>query len=252
MNVTLDLSNGVSGDMLLAALLQMAMSRHPDRDHLTLLRSAGSAMAPTEVSALKIDRPGGPAVQVRTTWKPDGNGIVTAEDMSNFLEKALRAVSANDRTSRRARSMLSRLLGAEMAVHNVRAPSQLHLHETGTPDTLVDIIGASYLFDLMEMDGDWVRATAVALGSGTVATDHGVFQVPVPAVRHLLRGVPALSGPVEGELATPTGMAIVLSLVEEWIGPIASDSDGAKVVGRGAGSKTFDGHPNVLRILEGP
>ncbi len=252
MNVTLDLSSGVSGDMMLGALLQMAMSRYPGKDHIGPLVRAGSVMAPAKVEASTVDRAGGPAIVVRTSWEPVGKGIVTGKRMTLLLEEGLRAVPANDRISRRARSMLKRLLEAEMAVHSVGDISMLHLHETGTPDTLVDIIGTSILFDLLELDGDWVRATPVSLGSGMVTTDHGTFDVPVPAVRHLLRGVPALPGPVDGELATPTGMAVVLSLVEEWVDPLAPDADGAKVVGRGAGSRSYPDHPNVLNILEGP
>lgn len=252
MNVTLDLSSGVSGDMVLGALIQMAMSRFPGKDHLRQLNDAGSVMARTKVEAVTVQREGGPAIEVRTSWEPVGKGIVTGMRMTLLLEDGLRAVSANDRISRRARSMLSRLLDAEMAVHNVMDPSMLHLHETGTPDTLVDIIGTSILFDLMELDGDWVRATPVSLGAGMVATEHGSFYVPVPAVRHLLRGVPARPGPVDGELATPTGMALVLSLVEEWVDHFNPTGEGAKVVGRGAGSRTYPDHHNVLCIMEGP
>ncbi len=252
MNVTLDLSNGVSGDMVLGALLQMAEARYPEKDLIGPLCKAGSVMGRTEVEALTVLRAGGPAIEVRTSWGPIGKGPVTGKGMMSHLDDGLIAVSANDRISRKARSMLQRLLEAEMAVHNIRDSSQLHLHETGTPDTIVDIIGSCILIDLLELDGDWIRATPVSLGSGTVSTDHGTFYVPVPAVRHLLRGVPARAGPVKGELATPTGMTVILSMVEEWVDPIGPDENGTKVVGRGAGSRTYPDLPNVLSIMEGP
>jgi uncharacterized protein (DUF111 family) len=130
---------------------------------------------------------------------------------------------------------------------------EVHLHEAGTPDTLVDMIGISLLFDLLELDGEWIKATPVSLGSGKVKTSHGEMDVPVPAVRAMIRNLPARSGPVMGELATPTGIAAVSSFVEIWMDHSELGDKGeidGSLLGIGAGSREYPSFPNMLGIWE--
>jgi uncharacterized protein (DUF111 family) len=146
------------------------------------------------------------------------------------------------------------ILEAEAVVHNERDFNNVHLHEAGTPDTLVDAIGIAYVSDKLEVDGYWVKATPVSLGSGTIATAHGVYEIPVPAVRHLMRGLPGRGGPVEGELTTPTGIAAAKAIAEIWLGEDEA-GDGVDlpgiIVGKGAGEREYrNGFANTFTIFE--
>lgn len=251
MTIIFDLRCGVSGDMLLGALLDAFEGDKYEVIHT--IEKAASVMSPTTVNTNEIERFDLKAISIDVIWESMEVHSTGSMDMIAYMGKALDTISANPRVQKMAKRILQNILEAEMIAHKCRLMEDVHLHEAGTPDTLVDAIGISLLFDKLEMDGEWIHATPISLGAGKVRTDHGLLDVPVPAVRAMIRNIPVRTGPVEGELATPTGVAAVSSFVEIWmdhenIGD--SDTIDGRILGRGAGSREYSSFPNILTIME--
>jgi uncharacterized protein (TIGR00299 family) protein len=146
-----------------------------------------------------------------------------------------------------ARGVFDRLDAAEAAVHGTD-PGAVRFHEVGEDDAVADVVGVCLL--LADLDPDRVVTTPVAVGGGEVTASHGTYPVPAPAVVELagaaewdLRG-----GPVEAELLTPTGAALLAELAE---GVASLPSLRVRASGYGAGTIEVDGRPNVLRAIRG-
>lgn len=144
----------------------------------------------------------------------------------------------------RAIAIFERLGLAEAKVHGVPV-DQVHFHEVGAIDAIVDIVGAAICLDLLAVDR--VECSEVRLGGGTVRAAHGLLPVPAPATAEILRDVPVRSGPVDKELTTPTGAAIVRTLAEAFDNGL---SMAVKSVGYGIGGNDNE-VANVLRVFLG-
>lgn len=255
MHLTLDLRCGISGDMMLGALLDWYEKEIGEIEPvLEMISKAASVQSPVNVWIRNINRDGKSAKRVFVEWEKLEKDTYTGREMLSFLDSGMNLTNMNSRVRKLAGRILLNILEAEAVVHNERDHNEVHLHEAGTPDTLVDVIGIAYVSDKLEVDGYWVKATPVSLGMGTIATAHGVYEIPVPAVRHLIRGLPARSGPVEGELTTPTGMAAAKALIEIWMDENEGGDDvelPGVLVGNGAGEREYgNGFTNTLRIYE--
>src|SRR5258708_766911 len=145
----------------------------------------------------------------------------------------------------RAKALFQRLAEAEAAIHEMPV-EQVHLHEVGAVDSIVDIVGA--VFGLEWFGADRIVASPLNVGGGMVQSAHGLFPVPAPATVRLLGGAPIYSGGVQKELVTPTGALIVSSYATSF-GPIPALS--IERVGYGAGDRDDPDTPNVLRVLIG-
>ncbi len=228
-----DVSAGVAGDMLLAALIDAGASM--DR-----IRAAVESVAPdvrlvtstvrrAGLRATLLDVTAGPA-SVHQTWHAI-RGLLDRADLDD-------AVRTN------ALAVFGRIAGAEGHVHGVE-PDDVHFHEVGAWDSIADIVGCcAAIHDLGIAD---ISAGVVAVGSGRTATEHGNLPVPVPAVVELLTGWPVVAGGV-GELATPTGAALVVTLARPSTGLPAMTLDR---VGVGAGHRERPDQANVVRVLLG-
>ena len=145
----------------------------------------------------------------------------------------------------RARAVFAELTRAEGAAHRVH-PAHVHFHEIGLIDSIVDVIGS--VWGLHALGIERVTASAVNVGAGTMTSAHGLLPVPGPAVASLGRGIPIYSQGPSQELATPTGMALLRTFVEEFGSmPLLRPQS----VGYGAGTADFPDWPNVLRIFVG-
>jgi uncharacterized protein (TIGR00299 family) protein len=145
----------------------------------------------------------------------------------------------------RAKALFQRLAVAEAAIHQMPV-EQVHLHEVGALDSIIDIVGA--VFGLEWFGADTIVCSPLNVGGGMVHSAHGVFPVPAPATVSLLGDAPIYAGPVQHELVTPTG-ALIVSDYAKSFGPIPAMS--IEHVGYGAGAHDFPSTPNVLRILVG-
>lgn len=146
----------------------------------------------------------------------------------------------------RATGIFEQIGRAESKIHNVPIET-IHFHEVGAIDSIVDIVGACWAVEAMGIER--IIASPVHVGSGTFVCAHGRYPVPGPATAELLRGIPSYStGEVIGELTTPTGAALLASLAEGF-GPLPT----MKIdrVGYGAGTRTYERFPNVLRAVLG-
>lgn len=146
---------------------------------------------------------------------------------------------------RRATAIFDHLAGAEGIMHGM-AKEDVHLHEVSGTDALIDIVGVC--IGLHALGIETAYASALPVGSGFVRCAHGRMPVPAPGALELLRGVPVYQTATRGELVTPTGAAILKTIVKRF-GPMPAMT--IDRVGYGAGTKDFTEHPNLLRVCIG-
>jgi hypothetical protein len=139
-----------------------------------------------------------------------------------------------------SREILTSLARAEAEIHGLPI-QEVHFHEVGAVDSLLDIVGCAVLLDLLDLQQSY--SDPVCTGFGTVQTQHGLLPVPAPATAALLRGMPTFKGDEPGERATPTGAAILRHLSPSFTCPLLT----ARAIAYGAGEKQFK-VPNVLRL----
>ena len=149
------------------------------------------------------------------------------------------------RAAERARRIFTRLAEAEAKVHNMPV-EEVHFHEVGAVDSIVDIVGAAIGFELLGIDE--FACSAMDVGAGQVKTAHGLLPVPAPATVELLRGAPMYTSGIARELVTPTGAAIATTLSTRYA---QIPEMTLRSVGYGAGSANLTEKANVLRILIG-
>lgn len=234
-----DCSAGISGDMCLGALVDAGVPVSRIEEGLSALPLKGYYLKARKVrrasiAATKVDvivAVSGTAHHNHRTWK-EVEGIVD----SSSLPAAIR---------RKGLKIFRRLFSAEGLVHG-RAYNRTHLHELGAVDCMVDIFGTLIGLDFLGVGS--VYASAVNLGSGFVATEHGRLPVPAPATAEILKGVPVYSSTVPFELTTPTGAAILREIADGYVQIPLMEISG---IGYGAGQKNIKEIPNTLRIMLG-
>jgi len=230
-----DGSAGLSGDMVLGALVDLGVDARLFKDRMAGLR------LPVEIGVRRVRRGGFAAVKVDVAVRRTGEVERTFADVERLILRS-RFSSA---VKARAVAIFRKLYEAEAKVHGRRF-SETHLHEAGADDALVDIVGCAFLAEELAI-GEFY-ASPLNVGSGWVRTSHGLLPVPPPAVAGLLKGVPVYSAGPAAELVTPTGAAIAKTLVRSFakFPELVYDR-----LGCGAGSRDFPDFPNVLRIFSG-
>ena len=148
-------------------------------------------------------------------------------------------------TKNRAKAIFGRLAEAEATVHETPI-EQVHLHEVGALDSIIDIVGTVYALDRLGLDR--IVASPLNVGSGSIRSVHGLYPVPAPATTRLLQGAPIYSGPQQTELVTPTGALLVTAYADSF-GPLPPMR--LQRIGYGAGTRDCHDTPNVLRVLIG-
>ena len=161
------------------------------------------------------------------------------------IEAAIGRSALSDAGKARAIAMFHRLAEAEAAIHGMPV-DQVHLHEVGAIDSIIDIVGA--VFALEWFNADRIVVSPLNLGSGMVRSAHGVFPVPAPATVALLKNAPVYSSGIQSELLTPTG-ALILTEYASAFGPVPAMR--VHQVGYGAGDRELSETPNVVRVLVG-
>jgi uncharacterized protein (TIGR00299 family) protein len=252
-----DAFSGAAGDMILGALIDAGLP-------VDALRAAlGSLGVGHELSVRKVLRSGVSATHVTVQPAPERphshehphehhthqhehkhehpHEHHTLSAISHHIGHS--ALSAAGKA--RAIAMFRRLAEAEAAIHAMPV-EEVHLHEVGALDSIIDIVGAAFAFEWWGIDD--VVISPLNVGSGTVRIAHGTFPVPAPATLRLLAGVPSYSRGPEMELLTPTG-ALVLTSYARAFGPMPVMAPSA--IGYGAGTRDIEGFPNVLRVVIG-
>jgi uncharacterized protein (TIGR00299 family) protein len=230
-----DGSSGLSGDMILGALLDLGV------DHGLFKEKMAGLRLPVEIKIRRVRRGLFGALKVDVHVREGIQVERTLADVEKIIVRSRFPGTVKDR----AVAIFRRLFEAEAKVHG-RRPHEAHLHEAGADDALVDIVGSAFLTEELKI-GEFY-ASPLNVGSGWVKTSHGVLPVPPPAVAELLKGAPVYSAWVASELVTPTGAAIVSTLVKKFtkLPELVYDK-----IGYGAGSKDFHEMPNILRVFYG-
>ena len=261
MRAYFDCTFGASGDMVLGALIDAGVEVEYLRAELQKLGVDGYTL-----SAEKVVRQGISGTQVRVELEEHHQSQVQhdherhseqhehesgerhhSHQHSRGLNEVLRLIAASglsERVKRDSSEVFRRLADAEGQVHGI-APSEVHFHEVGAVDAIVDIVGSC--LGLEKLGIDTVYASSMPTGSGTVRCTHGLLAVPAPATLELFRAcqIPTWSGPGAGELVTPTGAAIIGSLAT-----FRQPRLHLQRVGYGFGQTEFS-WPNVLRLWLG-
>ena len=227
----LDCFSGVSGDKFLGALVDAGLSVDALRDGLQALGLPGWTIA-----AQPVRRAGLAGTLVTVGVEADPPSRKWSGIQALIADSALR-----DAVKTRALAAFGVLAQAEAKAHGVPV-ADVHFHEVGAVDSIVDIVGVAIGLELLGIGRIW--ASPVRLGHGTVLTQHGILPVPAPATAELLRGVPTYAGDVEGEMTTPTGAALLRAFVDAF----APMPPGVAVAqGWGAGSREYP-VANLLRL----
>ncbi len=231
----IDASSGASGDMLLGALVDAGAS-------IGVLAEAVDRVAPGQVrlSEERVSRHGFAATRCHVEVADDAPHR-TWRDVERLVNEA----GLHEDVRSLAHDVFARLAEAEALVHGTD-PADVHFHEVGALDAIADVVGVCA--GVVQLGLDRVVVSPVSVGGGTVDTEHGHLPVPPPAVVELLRGVPSRGGPVDLELCTPTGAALLRTLADDWGSQPAM---AVSHVGVGAGGRDPAGHANVLRLLVG-
>jgi uncharacterized protein (TIGR00299 family) protein len=226
---------GIAGDMFLAAALDLGVDRAALQAALDTLPLAGFRLEVTRRAESAIH---GTHLEVVVEGEqPHGRGLAEILGIVDRSGLAPRAKAA-------ARALFERIGRAEAKVHGIPV-AEVHFHEVGAVDSIVDLCGAAVVLDLL----GWPRVVSAPpeLGRGIVRTAHGPMPVPPPAVLELLAGKPVRPGGPQGEAVTPTGAAILAELCE--VGPLPTFRPGR--VGYGLGTRSWPDRPNVLRMTLG-
>ncbi len=233
--------SGMAGDMFLAALLGLEDPRFVLGD----LESLADALVPGEAK-----------LTLEVAWRGSLSGrmltVVTPESVRaphRGLADCLGIISRSPLTSsarERAGNVFRRIALAEAAVHGTTV-EQIHFHEVGAVDALIDVCGAAFALDRLCVRR--VFATPPLTGTGTVRCAHGEMPVPAPGTAEIMRGLPMVIGGGGGERLTPTGAALLAEYVDEFRSP---EHFVAARIGYAAGHRDpREGPPNILRVQLG-
>jgi hypothetical protein len=231
-----DCFSGISGDMILGALIDLGLGRDRLQAELDKLELSGYQL---EVSSVTKGGIRGSKVEVKLSAQ--------AQPVRNLahIQQIIEPSSLASPVKRRVCQIFQRLAEAEARVHGI-ALEKVHFHELGAIDTIVDVVGAVAGLSLLGVEQ--VIASPINVGSGLVDTEHGRLPVPAPAALELLKGASIYSSGIDLELATPTGAAIITGLAQDYreYPPMRLEA-----IGYGAGGYSVDSLPNMLRIALG-
>lgn len=234
---------GAAGDMILGALVDAGLPFE------ALQQALGSlAVDGYEVSADRVVKHGITAVKFRVRELAAAGGRGGAAHPHRHVREVRAAIdrsALSPAAKVRVTRMVTRLAEAEAAIHGMPV-EQVHLHEVGALDSIVDIVGAAFALEWFAADR--IVVSPLNVGGGTVRTAHGVLPVPAPATVRLLAGAPVYARGPEVELLTPTG-ALVLTEYATSFGPLPAMR--VQRIGYGAGDRDLPDGPNVLRVLVG-
>lgn len=227
--------SGIAGDMTLGALIDAGADIDAVRELCGRIPVTGWSL-----EAEPVLRGGIAATEIRV-GTVETSVVRTFSHIVGLIEEA----RLPERVAKRALATFSALAEVEGRLHR-RPPEQVHFHEVGALDAIVDVVGSCAALEVLDVDE--VHASPVANGMGMIRSAHGVLPNPAPAVVELLRDAPTYGVDVQVELTTPTGAALLAALATGW-GPLPPMT--VVATGFGAGSRDLDGRPNLLQVVLG-
>jgi uncharacterized protein (TIGR00299 family) protein len=230
-----DCFSGISGDMTLGAFIDLGVSLAWLKTQLKMLPVSGF-----DLSAETVTRNGIRAKSVE---------VIVKDDAASRNYKDITAIIENSPLSPRVKqtslSIFEKIACAEARIHGC-SKEQVHFHEVGGIDALMDIVGTALCVDYLGIEK--TTASPIPLGSGFVVCRHGTIPVPAPATLEILKGVPVYWTKIPHELVTPTGAAIIVTLVDAFV---EMPDMIIEKIGYGAGKQVLEPIPNLLRIVTG-
>jgi uncharacterized protein (TIGR00299 family) protein len=230
-----DCFSGASGDMILGSLIDAGLNPHQLREELKKLR-----IPTVSLKIKKVLKGGLSATRVIVEGKKERRSHRHLEEMLRIIDRSRLGAEIKEKS----KEVLKRIASVEAKIHR-KPVKEVHFHDIGGLDTIVDIVGS--IWGLHQMEIDEIHVSRVNVGTGFVKCEHGILPVPAPATLSLMKGKPIYSTGVEAELLTPTGAAILTSLASKF-GPMPSMR--VEKIGYGAGRDDLP-HPNLLRLMIG-
>lgn len=231
----LDCFSGISGDMMVGALVDLGLPLEKLEEELKKIPLTGYRLACDRVMKNGI------AATKFSVYVEKDQHHRHYSDIRNLLEKS----ALKEEVKKKALNIFTSLAEAEGKVHDI-SPEDVHFHEVGAVDSIVDIVGTAIGMDHFGITS--VATSSLVTGTGIVQCDHGAMPIPAPATAELLKGIPFSHSEEKFELVTPTGAAIVKALASSH-GEIPAMS--VNSTGYGAGEKDLQSRPNLLRIYLG-
>ncbi|MFQ6080909.1 MAG: nickel pincer cofactor biosynthesis protein LarC [Candidatus Bathyarchaeia archaeon] len=239
---------GVSGDMIVGALLDLGANATKVVEAMKSVQGHMKGCKNIEVIIKGVTRRGFHAKKVDV--KAEGVTEITGAELVEATVNCIENLKLSGEAKRFASDSVNTLVNAEARVHG-KSIKEVHLHETGFADTPAEIVGAAAALEDLNLFHTKVYSTPIAVGGGLFKFSHGTVSSPAPATIEILRskGFPIIGGPIESELATPTGVSLLVNLAHEVVRFYPPMKPTA--IGYGAGTKDFAEMPNVLRITLG-
>jgi pyridinium-3,5-bisthiocarboxylic acid mononucleotide nickel chelatase len=242
MVVIIDPQNaGIAGNMIVGAFLDLGTDVEGVQD---VMEYYASYFGDINIKISKVKKSGIQATYADVRCKDKGS--IRYGELLGRLDK-IKHEKAPENVLEFSKKVFRTLAEAEAKVHGT-GMKKVHFHEVGAADAVADIVGTAYCFHQLKLDSEKIYGMPVALGGGRIESQHGSLPVPAPATLEILKNVPVFGGPVNRELTTPTGAALLVNLVDEFCEfyPLLT----SRKVGYGAGKQELP-FPNVLRILVG-
>jgi len=232
----LDCFSGISGDMFLGALLDAGLNFDALREALGTLPLEGYTL---EMKREKRGNLFGTFFDVKVEKERQSHRGL------KDIVKIIQAGGLSKDVQNKSIQIFTSIAQEEGKIHN-RSPGEIHFHEVGAVDSIIDIVGSVFGVEYLGIGS--ISASSLPLGSGFVETQHGRIPIPAPATIALLQGIPVYQSGLEHELVTPTGAALVKELATSFgsLPPMTVER-----VGYGAGSRNLPDRPNLLRIIIG-
>ncbi|MEK6982993.1 MAG: nickel pincer cofactor biosynthesis protein LarC [Nanoarchaeota archaeon] len=231
-----DCFSGISGDMIIGALIDLGLDIRFLKKELKKLNLKGYVIKTKKVSKRGINATKFDVVMDNKLSNKERN----LKEINKIIDNSKLDIKANNTI----KEIFQKIGNAEAKIHN-KPVNNIHFHEIGAIDAIIDIAGA--VIGLKKLGIEKIYCSKLNVGSGFVEFSHGRFPVPAPATAEILQGVPVYSTNVEAELVTPTGAAIAAALADKFG---AMPAMKIEKIGYGAGSKELE-QPNVLRVFLG-
>jgi len=230
-----DCFSGASGDMILGSLIDAGLSLRRLREELKKIR-----ISTIHLKAKKVLKAGISGTQVVVEGRNEKRSHRNLKEIRRIIEGS----GVDAEVKEKSNEIFNRIASVEAKIHQTPI-EEVHFHELGGLDSIVDIVGA--VWGIRELGIEKIYVSKVNVGGGFVKCEHGILPVPAPATLSLIEGKPIYSSGVERELLTPTGAAILTTLGSEF-GPIPPMK--VERIGCGAGRDDLP-HPNLLRLIIG-
>jgi hypothetical protein len=235
--------------MILGALIDAGAEVNAIQQTLNIIPSHFPRCKNVKLNAAEVKKNGFRSCRAEVTITEQAEET-SAQELIRATQEIAASADLTDEAGAFANNAIRLLTEVESKLHGVEI-SSTHLHEAGSTDTLVDILGTAVGCDSLDLFEGKVYSLPLAVGGGTVSFSHGTVSVPAPAVLEVARRyhIPIFGGPANEELTTPTGVSILASLVDEFVeAPPLLVPD---IVGYGAGNRELEGAPDVLRLIVG-